>query len=1021
VSSIRRAVRARDARRREPHPDILREPIAVLGMACRLPGEVRNPEDLFELLIAGKEAITEIPAERGWPDTLYDPDPERRGSFYTRRGGFVSRVDRFEAGFFRMSPQEVRAVDPQHRMLLELSWEAIEQSGISPLALKGSRTGVFMGLTTSDYAQVMASAGLVATTNPFASTGNVAAAASGRIAYFLGLQGPSLTVDTACSSSLVAAHLACQSLQAGEIDLALVGGANLMLRPEVTILLCGARALSVKGRCRAFDASADGYVRGEGGGVVVLRRLSDAIEREEPIAAVIRSTAVNQDGRSAGFTAPNPEAQQRVIQDALARAGIDGEAISYIEAHGTGTPLGDPIEFGALSQTIGQAGSSRCWLGSVKPNIGHLEAGAGIASLIKVAVMLKRRRIAPHPNFETPNPQIDLRGTRLRIPTEPVAWEVDGPRLACLNSFGFTGTNAHAVLEEAPPVYRAQPKLKRSHQILAVSAPSPEVRRALVNAYRGRLERAADETEFQDACFTANVGRAHFRHRAAFLASSRAGMLDQLASFSDDKASAEPFPTTPRVAFVFPGQGAQYGGMGAELYESHPVFRESIDRCARALEPALDIELKELLFGDRAELHRTDYTQPALVAIEWALASMWQSFGVEPALLLGHSIGQLAAACVAEMIGIEDVLALAVERGRLMHGVKQDGAMAVVFAGPDVARTVLLRSGADCVIAAYNGPASVVISGPRDGVAATCEAFKQAGVETRSLRVSQAFHSPLMDEIGAAFTAAAARVRWADGRIPVVSNLDGAVLDSTDVDAAYWARHLREPVRFDAGVATLVERGCDVFLEVGPGTTGISLARQCVSDASARHWLASIKPRRSEAQTLLDSVRTFYEWNGDLDWEVIERGLGRVRVGAPSYPFDGRPLWITKGGMEAAPAAPAPAAPALAAPALAAPALAAPAPAAPVPPVRAPLELVPRAGQPAAAAPSGRGAVVAAHALRQLAAFERLMAGQIAALRGRLVSTGPPYALEPTPTHAGHAGPEGDGGVSPGSKQGESG
>jgi acyl transferase domain-containing protein len=955
ASSIRRAVRARDARRREPRPDILREPIAIVGMACRLPGEVRNPDDLFELLVAGNEAITEIPAERGWPDALYDPDPEHRGSIYTRRGGFISHVDRFEAGFFRMSPQEVRAVDPQHRLLLELSWEALEHAGISPLALKGSRTGVFMGLTTSDYVHVMANAGPAATTNPFASIGNVAAAASGRISYFLGLQGPSLTVDTACSSSLVAAHLACQSLQAGETDLALVGGVNLMLRPEVTILLCGARALSVVGRCRSFDASADGYVRGEGGGVVVLRRLSDAIEREDPIAAVIRSTAVNQDGRSAGFTAPNPEAQRRVIQEALALAGVEGDAISYVEAHGTGTPLGDPIEFEALSRTIGQAGSSRCWLGSVKPNIGHLEAGAGVASLIKIAMMLKRRRIAPHANFETPNPQIDLRATRFRIPIEPVAWEVDGPRLASVNSFGFTGTNAHAVLEEAPAVYRAQPKVKRSHHILAISAASSEARRALVSAYRGRLERATDETDFRDACFTANVGRAHLRNRAAFVAGSRAEMLEQLAGFSDSAASAEPFRTAPRIAFVFPGQGAQYGGMGAELYESQPVFRESIDRCARALESALDIELKGLLFGDRAELHRTDYTQPALVAIEWALASMWRSVGVEPALLLGHSIGQLAAACVAEMIGIEDALALAVERGRLMHGVKDDGAMSAVFAGPDVVRAVLLRSAANCVIAAYNGPASVVISGPRDGVAAACAMLERDGVETRSLRVSQAFHSPLMDGIGAAFTAAATRVRWADGKLPVVSNLDGAILEPADADAAYWARHLREPVRFDAGVATLIEHGCDVFLEVGPGTTGISLARQCVGDASARHWLASIKPKRSDARMLLESVRTFYELSIDLDWEAIERGLGRVRVGAPSYPFDGRPLWMTKGGLEVAPAAPAPAARA----------------------------------QPAAAPPSGRGAIVVAHAIRQLASFERLMAGQISTLHGRLASTGP--------------------------------
>jgi acyl transferase domain-containing protein len=991
VSSIRRAVRAREARRREPRPDILREPIAVVGMACRLPGEVRTPEQLYELLIGGTEAITELPAERGWPDALYDPDPEHRGCFYTRRGGFISRVDRFEAGFFRMSPQEVRAVDPQHRLLLELSWEALEHSGISPLALNGSRTGVFMGLTTSDYAHVMGNAGEVATTNPFASIGNVAAAASGRISYFLGLQGPSLTVDTACSSSLVAAHLACQSLQSGEIELALVGGVNLMLRPEVTILLCGARALSLAGRCRSFDAAADGYVRGEGGGVVALRRLSDAIERGEPVAAVIRSTAVNQDGRSAGFTAPNPEAQRRVIQEALARAGVEGAAISYVEAHGTGTPLGDPIEFEALSQTIGQAGSSRCWLGSLKPNIGHLEAGAGVASLIKVAVMLQHRRIAQHPNFERPNPQIDLHKTRFRIPVEPVAWEVDGPRLASLNSFGFTGTNAHAVLEEAPRAYRARPQVTRSHQILTVSATSSEARHALVDAYHGRLAGAVDETDFQDACFTANVGRAHLRHRAAFVAGSRGEMLEQLASFSDAKAAtADPLRTAPRVAFVFPGQGAQYAGMGAELYDSQPVFREAIDRCARALASTLDIELKELLFGDRAELHRTDYTQPALVAIEWALATMWRSLGVEPALLLGHSIGQLAAACVAEMIGLEDALGLAVERGRLMHGVTADGAMAVVFAGPDVVRSALLRSAGACVIAAYNGPASIVISGPRDGVAAACALLEREGVETRGLRVSQAFHSPLMDEIVPGFTAAAAGVRWADAKLPVVSNLDGALLAPAEADAAYWARHLREPVRFDAGVATLVDRGCDVFLEIGPGTTGISLARQCVSDASARHWLASIKPKRSEAQTLLDSVRALYELGGELEWEVIERGLGRVRVAAPCYPFHGRPLWVTKGGMG------------------------------PAAPIREPGELDPIAVQPAAAPPSGRGSVAVAHASRQLAAFERLIAGQIAALAGRRSSTRPPDAPEPFPAHADRAGRDGDGGAPPRLQQGDS-
>jgi acyl transferase domain-containing protein len=644
VSPVKRAlIEIRDLRARLARAEAAHSaPIAIVGMGLRFPGGATDAGAFAELLWNGTDAIGPIPADR-WPvDALYAEDPDAPGKMITRRGGFLDGVDQFDADFFGISPREAASMDPQQRLLLEIAWEALESAGYSPAALAGTKAGVYLGICNSDYGRsLLSDTDLI---DAYASSGNAFSVAAGRLSYFLGLQGPSMAVDTACSSSLVAVHLACQGLRLGECDLALAGGSNLILTPEMNISFSKARMMAPDGRCKTFDAAADGYVRGEGCAVIVLRRLADAVADGDRVLAVVRGSAVNQDGRSAGLTAPNGPAQEAVIRAALSAAALPATSVGYVEAHGTGTALGDPIEVGALAAVFGPGRDVRQPLavGSVKTNIGHLEAAAGIAGVIKVILSLQRKQIPPHLHFRTGNPRIDWASLPITVPIAPTPWPmIDGRRVAGVSSFGFSGCNAHVILEDAPPADAPAIDRQRPLNLLVLSASG---RSALTEMARRYSSVLCDGEAVADVCYTASAGRSHFAERLAVVGAGAGELREALAAYVDGTESAAVVTgrhdgtATPQVAFLFTGQGAQYVGMGRALYETSPTFRDAIDECAEGLAPYLETGLLNTLWGESpaAPLDRTACAQPALFAIEYALSVLWRSWGVEPAAVLGR-------------------------------------------------------------------------------------------------------------------------------------------------------------------------------------------------------------------------------------------------------------------------------------------------------------------------------------------------------------------------------------------------
>ncbi|MCI0726227.1 MAG: type I polyketide synthase, partial [Chloroflexi bacterium] len=753
-----------------------REPIAVVGMACRFPGGATDTASFWQLLRDGVDAIKEVPPDRWDVDAYYNPDPANPGTMYTRWGGFLDRVDEVDATFFNISPREAARMDPQQRLLLEVSWEAFEHAGLPADSLFNSQTGVFIGCSGSDYQQLLGRSGDPAHLNMYALTGTALNAVAGRVAFTFGLQGPCLVVDTACSSSLVAVHLASQSLRLKECDLALAGGVNLILTPDAGIVTSQARMMAADGRCKTFDAAADGFVRGEGCGVLLLKRLSDALASGDRILAQITGSAVNQDGSTSGFTVPNGLAQERLIRKALAESDVAPAAVSYVEAHGTGTPLGDPIEVQALKNVLGagRKGDQPLAIGSVKTNIGHLEAAAGIAGLIKVVLALQHKEIPPHLHLRRLNAEIELDGVPLVIPTERTPWPSNGqPRVAGVSSFGASGTNAHVVVEEAPAVAGKPNAVERPVHLLALSARSQAALEELAQKYRAHLAGHANQT-LADLCYTANSGRAHFAHRLAIAAGTAGELEEALAAFVAGAEGAAltgqaPAGQRPKVAFLFTGQGAQYAGMGRELYATSPTFRAALDECAALLTGELEAPLLEVLFGEKGELlDETAYTQPALFALEYALAQLWQSWGVTPDLVLGHSVGEYVAAVVAGVFSLADGLKLISARSRL----KQD------LAEPDALAALAQVAGQ----VAYRPPA-----------------------------------------------------------VAFVSNLTGRLARGEEASQAeYWVGHIREPVRFAEGIQALAAAGCTAFVEVGPGTTLLSLGRQSVTEPAVA-WLPSLR------------------------------------------------------------------------------------------------------------------------------------------------------------------------------------
>jgi len=897
------------------------EPIAIIGMGCRFPGAA-NPAAFWELLRSGTDAIGEVPADRWDIEAYYDPDPQAAGKMYTRSGGFLDRIDQFDAAFWGISPREAVKLDPQQRLLLEVSWEALEQAALNPDKLVDSLTGVFIGITSIGYANYLTGNGQH-DLDMYTMMGDNCSIATGRLSYLLGLGGPNLAVDTACSSSLVATHLACTSLRNRESNLALVGGVHVLLTPQGTIGFCRAGTMAADGHCKTFDARADGYVRGEGCGMIVLKRLSDAVRDGDNILALIRGSAVNQDGRTNGLTAPNPLAQQAVIRQALKNAAIKPAAVGYVETHGTGTPLGDPIEVSALGAVFHER-QQPLIIGALKTNVGHLEAASGVASIIKVVLSLQHGEIPPNLHFATPNPYIAWDELPVTVPTRLTPWpnvDPSGKRVAGISAFAASGTNAHLVLEAyVPPEMGRQGdketgrrgelpddnssnRAARPYHVLAISAKTQAGLFELATRYADALGKNPT-VSMADLCFTANTGRSHFEHRLSVVGQAPAEFEKRLRVAATGKKSSW---TTlgalagekPQIAFLFTGQGSQHVGMGKQLYQTNATFRTIIDQCAEILRPYLAHGLLEILAytadapaHDAALVNRTAYAQPALFAVEYALATLWQAWGVGGPqgadVVLGHSTGEYVAACVAGVFSLEDGLKLIAARARLIEAVSGDGATAAVLAGEAQVAAAIAPYRDQLSIAGINGPLETLIAGSAAAMDVALAALKAQGLDSRRLQIPHATHSPLMEPALDDFEKVAQQITYHRPRTKLISNVTGGVLET--VDAAYWRRHLREPVRFMDGMNQLQAEGCDIMLEIGPAPVLHLLGRQNWRGAP-KVWLPSLWSIRPDWEQMLQSLGSLYTAGVAINWARFDEESTHHKVDLPTYPWQRQRYW----------------------------------------------------------------------------------------------------------------------------------
>ncbi|NES02959.1 MAG: amino acid adenylation domain-containing protein [Okeania sp. SIO2F4] len=882
--------------------------IAIIGMSGRFPG-AKDISEFWCNLLDGVESISTFaenelePANPAW---LKNPN-------YVKAGAILADIDQFDAGFFGYSPKEAAILDPQQRIFLECAVIALEDAGYDPETYPGS-FAVYAGGGINTYLINHVSPGLgYANNRSFLETvgdvqmtiGQAPDFLPTRVSYKLNLTGPSVNIQTACSTALVAVHSACQSLLNRECDMALAGGVAIRLPQKTGYLHQDGAVFSPDGHCRAFDAQAQGTVFGNGAGIVVLKRLSDAIADRDSIYAVIKGSAINNDGSlKVSYAAPSVEGQAAVIAEAQAVAGIDASTVSYIEAHGTATPLGDPIEIAALTQAFREttAETGFCAIGSVKTNVGHLANAAGIAGLIKTVLALKHQQIPPSLNFEQPNPNIDFAGSPFYVNTKLSAWEAKNtPRRAGVSSFGMGGTNVHVVLEEAPFTGNREHltgNRERSSHIFTLSAKTEKVLQELRERYLSYLE-SHPETELANICFTANVGRKDFNHRLAVVAESRSQLQEQLANVTPEiLGQTKTSEKIGGIAFLFTGQGSQYLNMGRQLYDTQPTFRDTLEQCARILRSYLEIPLLEVLYpdlgnqkGDISLLNQTAYTQPALFALEYALFQLWKSWGIEPDVLIGHSVGEYVAACVAGVFSLQDGLKLIAHRGRLMQALPEAGTMVSLLAPPERVKEAIQPYKNDVSIAAINGPESVVISGKQEAIDSICETLESEGIKTKKLTVSHGFHSPLMEPILAEFETIARQVSFSLPHLKLISNLTGQVATNDIATPDYWVRHIRQPVQFAASMNSLEQQGIEIFLEIGPKPILLGMGRQCLLEHESL-WLPSLRPPQADWQQLLTSLAQLYLQGIPVNWLGFDRDYPRRREHLPTYPFQRQRYWI---------------------------------------------------------------------------------------------------------------------------------
>jgi len=917
-----------------------RDPIAIVAMACRYPGAVASPGDLWRLVDSGRDAIGEFPADRGWPlDGIYDPDPDHAGTSYVRQGGFIADAPGFDAELFGISPREAQAADPQQRLLLELAWELFESAGLPASALRGSDTGVFAGVIAQEYAPRLQNA--EEAYGGYLLTGNTPSVASGRVSYTFGLEGPAVTVDTACSSSLVAVHLASQALRNGECSLAVAGGATVLASAGIFVEFSRQRGLAPDGRCKSFGAGADGTNFAEGGGLLLLERLSDAQRNGHEVLAVIRGTAVNQDGASNGLTAPNGPSQERVIRQALANARLGADQVDVVEAHGTGTALGDPIEAGALLATYGRdrEAAAPLWLGSVKSNIGHTQAAAGVAGIIKMVMSIRHGVLPRTLHADEPTPQVDWGEGAVSLLREPQQWPSTGrSRRAGISSFGISGTNAHVILEEPPADEEAEAAQTDAPRTAAASAETPTaaayvplvLSAATETALRDQARRLHEQVSSQtdtasggpagsaptlsELGFSLATTRTPLDHRAAVVAEDLAGAVDGLAVLAEGGSAAGVTRGVAlgaaKTAFLFTGQGSQHAGMGRELYAGHPAFAEALDSACEQFDRHLDLPLRRLMFAepdsaDAALLDQTGYTQCALFAFEVALYRQFTAWGLRPDLLMGHSIGEIAAAHVAGVLSLSDACALVAARGRLMQALPATGAMAAIEATEAELRPHLVGRKKQLDLAALNGPLSTVVSGDREAVDELAAEWRGRGRRTKRLRVSHAFHSPHMDPMLAEFRTVARGLKYAAPSIPIVSNVTGRLATAQQLGSAdYWVEHVRRAVRFTDGVRELHAQGAGRYLEIGPDTVLVPLVEGSLPEPAAGEpgpvLIAAARAGQPEARSLADALARLHVSGATPDWSAVfaagPDGRAPRPVTLPTYPFEHRRYWIDQTG-----------------------------------------------------------------------------------------------------------------------------